>query len=183
MFVSSPFHHLSDPAAKRHTELPQPKTSQHAQSNRQRLLTPDGARDRATGQDDAGQQTQLYAVRLAVCDAVAAQPVQGADGAAGCDRGDRTRAYIAHCTAAGGQAGEDVGDVSGGVRRAWWEGMRRGLTRETAGFSTGQLRMGRKERAYHCVLVLYLLCVCIVLCGENRDAVRNQENNKASMCE
>jgi len=113
--------HLSNPSVERHTELVQTKTRQDTQSNRQRLLRPNRARDRATGQNNTGQQAEFDAVGLAVLDAVAAKAVEETDGAAGDDRWHAACAHVTHGAAACGQAGQDVGDVSEGLEwlRVW----------------------------------------------------------------
>lgn len=111
---------------------PHAKASQQAESNGQALLRLDRARDAAASQHDAGQQRELDAVGLLLRDAVGAQRVEGADGAAGGHGGDAAGAKVADGAAAGGEGGEDVADLGeglgGGGQLAllwggwWWRG-------------------------------------------------------------
>lgn len=86
------------------------KGGQEAETNGQRLLGPEGARDTASGEDDTGQQCELDAVGLVVGDAVAAQRVQSTDGHTGDDRRLRSSTDEASGAAASGQGGENVCD-------------------------------------------------------------------------
>jgi hypothetical protein len=90
---------------------PHSKTRQNTESNRQRLLRPDGTWDAGASKDNTGKKSQLDAVGLLVGDPVGAQRVQGADGAAGGHRGHAAGAYVAGNSAAGRQGGEEVADL------------------------------------------------------------------------
>ena len=103
------------PPRHRTSISPHAKARQKTQTNRQTLLTLDRARDAAAGEHDAGQQRELNAVRLLVRDAVCAQRVQGADGAASRYRGDAAGAKVADGAAARGEGGEDVADLGEGL--------------------------------------------------------------------
>ena len=97
---------------------PKAETRQHTETDRQRLLRLDGARDTATGEHDASQKSQLDTVGLLVGDAVGAQRVQGADGAARGHGGDAACAGVAGDSAAGGEGGEDVANLDKGLLMA-----------------------------------------------------------------
>jgi hypothetical protein len=64
---------------KRIAKCPQAKCRKHAQANGKRLSALDGARDRASGEDDRCQEGELSAVRGAILNAQAAKNVQCAD--------------------------------------------------------------------------------------------------------
>ena len=78
---------LATPVRDCHTIVEQPKRSDHAQRNWQRLLGLDCSRDAGSGQHDRREEGQLDTVRLSILDSVAAESVQGADAAAGDKRG------------------------------------------------------------------------------------------------
>ena len=100
---------------KRHPKTIKPKSSHSAQPDRQRLLRLNRPWYATPRQHHTGQQRQFQAVGLAVLDAIAAERVEGADGAARGQGGHGARADVACYSAPGGQAGEDVGDLAEGV--------------------------------------------------------------------
>ena len=99
---------------KRHPKTIQPKSSDSAQPDGQRLLRLERARHTTSRQHHTGQQRQFQAVGLAILDAIAAESVQGADGATCGEGGHGARADVACDSAPGREAGEDVGDLAGG---------------------------------------------------------------------
>jgi hypothetical protein len=92
-------------------EGPHSETGQDTESDRQRLLRLDGARDTGACKDHTGQKSQLDAVGLSVGDSVGAQRVQSADGAAGGHGGDAACADVAGDSASGSQGSEQVADL------------------------------------------------------------------------
>lgn len=116
-----PFSHLPHPVLPSHAKVEEPKRSQQAQSNRQRLARLDRPWNAASSQHNTGQQTQLNTIGLAVGDAVATERVQCANGAPSRDRGHGAGAHIACGAAACGQDGEDVGNVFERLRE--WSGL------------------------------------------------------------
>lgn len=91
IFPKSEASSILDPRASSlpcHTKSVQPKRSEQTQANRQRLARPDGARNRASGQDNGGKQRELDTVGVAVLDAQTTEDVKQADGYAGCDGGN-----------------------------------------------------------------------------------------------
>ena len=97
---------------KRHTELIQAESRQHAETHGQRLLRSKGARNAAASEDDAGEEREFDAVGLAVLQAITAEGVEGTDGATGGQRGDGARAHVARDATAGSQRGENVSDLT-----------------------------------------------------------------------
>jgi hypothetical protein len=90
---------------------PHSETGQDTESDRQRLLRLDGARDAGAGENNTGQKSELDAVGLLVGDSVGAQRVESADGAAGGHGRDAACASVAGDSATSGQGGEEVADL------------------------------------------------------------------------
>lgn len=101
---------LADSVLPCQAKVVEAKSGQEAETDRQRLLGLESARDAASGENDTGQQCELDAVGLVVGDAVAAQRVQSTDGHTGDDRRLRSCTDEASGAAASGQGCENVCD-------------------------------------------------------------------------
>lgn len=114
MYISRPSHAITfllPPIRKRRPKLPQPNRCQHTQPRRQGLKsTLHRPGDATPRQHHACEQSQFHAVGRFLVDAVAAEQVEGADGAACGQRGDRTGADVAGYAPRGGEGSEDEGD-------------------------------------------------------------------------
>lgn len=82
-----------------------------AQPNRHGLASLNSPRNRASTQDNRGQETQLITVGLARAKTLETVEIEGADGETGCDGGDGAGACIADYSAEGGEDGEGEGGV------------------------------------------------------------------------
>lgn len=91
----------------------QPKRRYSTKPDRQRFLRPQRPREATSREDHTRQQCKLRSIGLTVLNSVSAESVEGSDCAACCEGWNGARADVACDATAGGEGGEDEGDLTG----------------------------------------------------------------------